>query len=162
AHRGEPLVILGQLRTVRLGVKSLLLHKLRSVLTMLGILIGVAAVSVMLAIAEGGQQEALERIKALGSTNLLLRSKKPEVTEQSSNSGGTSIVYGLKYEDAERIRQTMPGIDAVVPVRETTKEVRVGARMVQGSILGTNPDYLGVVNMTVGEGRWLTEEDNRR
>ena len=151
------------LRTVRLGVKSLLVHKLRSCLTMLGILIGVAAVSVMLAIAEGGQQEALERIQAMGSTNILLRSRKPEVTEQSSSSSMFSAqAYGLKYEDADRIRTTMAGIDLVVPVREGTKEIRVGSRYLQGNVLGTNPDYMDVVHVKVHEGRWLTEEDNRR
>ena len=150
-------------RTIRLGVKSLLVHKLRSCLTMLGILIGVAAVSIMLAIAEGGQQEALERIQALGSTNILLRSKKPEVTEQtSSGSMFTAQAYGLKYDDADRIRETMPGIELVVPIREGTKEVRVGPRYLQANVLGTNPEYIEVVRLRISEGRWISEEDNRR
>ena len=156
-------MILNQLQTVRLGIKSLMLHKLRSFLTTLGILIGVAAVSVMLAIAEGGKREAIEKIKALGSTNLLIRSKKPEITDQNSNANSSSsMAYGLKYDDADRIRETIPSFELVVPVREATKEVRVGSHLLQGCILGTNPEYLDVVNMKVAEGRWLTDEDNRR
>ncbi len=62
------------LRTVRLGVSSLLLHKLRSSLTMLGLLFGVSSVIAMLAVGEGASHEALEQIKSLGATNIMVRS----------------------------------------------------------------------------------------
>ena len=64
-------------RTVRLGLKSLLLHKMRSGLTMLGIIFGVCSVIAMLAIGEGASYEAQEAIKKLGSSNIILRSIKP-------------------------------------------------------------------------------------
>ncbi len=64
-------------RALKLGMKSLLLHKLRSGLTVLGIVFGVAAVISMLSIAEGSSREARERIQALGATNIILRSVKP-------------------------------------------------------------------------------------
>ena len=63
--------------TVRLGVKSLMLHKLRSVLTMLGIIFGVCSVIAMLAIGEGASYEAQQAIKKLGSQNIIIRSLKP-------------------------------------------------------------------------------------
>ena len=66
----------GSMSTFSLGVRSLLLHKLRSALTTLGILIGVAAVVAMLAIGEGASQAAQEQIKRLGSTNILIQSVK--------------------------------------------------------------------------------------
>lgn len=65
------------LGTIQLGIKSLLLHKLRSGLTMLGIIFGVCSVIAMLAIGEGASHEAQERIKRLGSTNIIINSFKP-------------------------------------------------------------------------------------
>jgi putative ABC transport system permease protein len=77
------------LSTVRLGVKSLMLHKLRSMLTMLGIIFGVCSVIAMLAIGEGASYEAQEAIKRLGSNNILINSiKPPEDTRQSGGGGG--------------------------------------------------------------------------
>ena len=64
-------------RNIQLGTKSLMLHKLRSLLTMLGIVFGVASVIAMLSIGEGASKEALDQIRKLGSTNILVTSKKP-------------------------------------------------------------------------------------
>src|SRR5690606_30406788 len=129
AGRCLPTMIQGFVRTTRLGVKSLMLHKLRSSLTMLGLLFGVAAVIGMLSIGEGASRAALERIKALGSTNIILRSKKPPQTEQSSSGNvWDAQFYGLTYRDARRIAETLPEARRIVQVRETPCELRVGAR----------------------------------
>src|ERR1041384_619917 len=99
------------LPTVRLGVKSLLLHKLRSILTMLGIIFGVCSVIAMLAIGEGASYEAQEAIKKLGSENIIIRSVKPsEDAKQSGMSRTISIEYGLTYDDGARIQSTVPGV----------------------------------------------------
>ena len=71
-------------RTIRLGLKSLMLHKLRSTLTTAGILFGVASVIAMLAVGEGASDESLQRFRALGVTNILLRSTRPPDTQQST------------------------------------------------------------------------------
>ena len=87
--------------TVRLGVKSLMLHKLRSALTMLGIIFGVCSVIAMLAIGEGASYEAQEAIKKLGSDNIILRSiKPPEDSKQAGLGRGT----GYKYEIRSKVR----------------------------------------------------------
>src|SRR5688572_31960660 len=96
--------------TVRLGFKSLKLHKLRAALTMLGIIFGVCSVIAMLAIGEGASYAAQEEIKKLGSANIIIRAVKPP--EQSgataSTSGRGSIIeYGLTYKDAARIQSTI-------------------------------------------------------
>ena len=65
------------LRNIRLGIKNLMLHKLRSLLTMLGVVFGVASVIAMLAVGEGASAEALERIRKLGSANIIISSVKP-------------------------------------------------------------------------------------
>lgn len=78
------------LETFRLGVKNLRLHKLRSLLTALGIILGVAAVIVMVAIGEGTKQAALEQIQQLGARNILVRSiKPPESNEASGKRSGS-------------------------------------------------------------------------
>ena len=148
------------LRIVRLGIKSLLLHKLRSFLTMLGLLFGVAAVIGMLAIGEGASFEALERIKALGSTNIIIRSQKPPQTAESSNSSvWDAQIYGLTYRDANRIQTVLDDAEQVVQVREKPAELRNGPHWSSSVVIGTEPSFLRVSNMAVREGRWLASTD---
>src|ERR1041385_8258726 len=86
-------------RTLRMAVRSLWLHRLRSLLTVLGIVFGVCSVIAMLAIGEGASYEAQERIKNLGSQNIILRSVKPPEEEKVSNRESQSRVmaYGVTY-----------------------------------------------------------------
>ena len=97
-------------RTIRLGVKSLWLHRLRSLLTVLGIVFGVCSVIAMLAIGEGASYTAQEEIKTLGSQNIILRSVKPPEEQKVSDKGSQSYVlqYGLTYKDVKAIRSTHP------------------------------------------------------
>src|SRR5450759_1158719 len=104
--------------TVRLGVKSLMLHKMRSILTMLGIIFGVCSVIAMLAIGEGASYEAQQAIKKLGSQNIILRSiKPPEDAKQAGIGRGMALEYGLTYDDGARIQSTIPGVVRVLPIR---------------------------------------------
>ena len=147
-------------RTVKLGIKSLMLHKLRTGLTTLGIVFGVAAVIAVLAVGEGGSQAQEEMIKELGSTNILLRSRKPPEAQQTQQvSMWTAQEYGLSYQDAEVIAQTMASVKVVVPVRETPKDVWAGGRKLLGKVFGTIPAYADLTGLTVREGRWLTDID---
>ena len=111
------------LQTLKLGIKSLLLHKLRSMLTMLGVILGVGSVIAMLAIGEGSKREALERIRRLGASNVIIRSVKPgqegaEEEEEGSKDQASSRVmeYGLRYKDLERLKGTLPTIERAVPI----------------------------------------------
>ncbi len=147
-------------RALRLGVKSLLLHKLRSSLTMLGMLFGVASVISMLAVGEGASHATLEQIKAMGPTNLMVRSQKPPQTEATSTgSRRQALVYGLRYEDADVLRTMFPTAEHVVPVRETPANLRRGSYWSNSVVIGTAPEYLDVMNLAVEEGRWLTHVD---
>ncbi len=149
------------LRIVRLGLKSLLLHKLRSSLTVLGIVFGVCSVIAMLSIGEGASYEAQEQIRALGSTNLILRSVKPAENQSSSAERSRVVEYGLTYEDAERIALTYPGVDVVVPVWELRKDIRFLGGRLEGRVLGTVPWFARMSQYQVSEGRFLTYEDMR-
>src|SRR3954452_5532089 len=129
-------------RGLKLGMKSLFLHTLRSGLTVLGIVFGVAAVISMLAIAEGSSRDAQERIQALGATNIIIRSIKP--TEETQASGGRPariLNYGLKYEDFDRVVDTVPTIERALPIREIRKQIRYLNRFIDGRVVGTTNDY---------------------
>ena len=146
--------------TFRLGIKSLLLHKLRSFLTVLGLLFGVSSVISMLAVGEGAHYEALEQLKKLGPTNLMVRSQKPPITQQTSQgSRSRYFAFGLKYQDADRVRAMFPQAEHVVAVRETPQNLRRGYLWSSSIVVGTSPEYLDVMNLGVAEGRWLSPVD---
>ena len=148
------------LTTVRLGIKSLLLHKLRSVLTMLGIIFGVCSVIAMLAIGEGASYEAQQAIKKLGSQNIIIRSvKPPEDTKQSGIGRSSALDYGLTYQDGARIQSTIPGVTHVLPVRIIRENVRFAQNNVPCQILGTLPLYAESVGLDIVRGRFISETD---
>jgi putative ABC transport system permease protein len=149
-------------RTIRLGVSSLLLHKLRSLLTTLGVLFGTSSVIAMLAIGEGASEEAQEQIRQLGSRNVILRSVKPREDFATGQQTTRVISYGLTEEDLARVAETFPGVSRVVPVREIYEEVRKGRRAMNPRVLATLPIYQEVTRRPLAEGRFLADEDVER
>ena len=150
-------------RSLKLGMKSLLLHKLRSGLTVLGIVFGVAAVISMLAVGEGSSRDAQERYRLLGATNIIYRSIKPSDEAQSAGGGRRMILnYGLKYEDYERILETVPTIKKALPIREIRKEIRRRNHKMDGRVVGTTHDYDEFNHLNIERGRFLTEADNEK
>ncbi|MBM3892232.1 MAG: ABC transporter permease, partial [Verrucomicrobia bacterium] len=148
------------LRTVHLGIKSLMLHKLRSALTMLGIIFGVCSVIAMLAIGEGASYEAQQAIKKLGSNNIILRSVKPaEDTVVGSSGRSRAIDYGLTYADAARLQSTLAGAKHVLPMRIIRDNVRFSRFSVPSQIIGTHPIYTHITGLDVLRGRFLTHND---
>jgi len=148
-------------RTVQLGVRSLWLHSLRSLLTVLGIVFGVCSVIAMLAIGEGASFEAQEQIKNLGSQNIILRSIKPPEEQKVSEKGSQSRIleYGLTYLDVKRIRSTIPGITVVLPARHIAEEIRNISRRLDGEVVGTVPWYPEMRNHAVASGRFFTDAE---
>ena len=142
------------LRNVSLGIKNLLLHKLRSVLTMLGMVFGVGSVVAMLSVGEGASKTALEQIRKLGSNNIIVSAMKPVDEEnQSSSSRMRMSVYGLLYDDVDRIRETCPAVERVVPVKVVRKEGRLGEKNLELRVIGTTPDWFDLVQRPVIAGR---------
>ncbi len=147
-------------RTVRLGIKSLWLHRLRSLLTVLGIVFGVCSVIAMLAIGEGASFEAQELIKNLGSQNIILQSVKPPEEEKVSQGSQTYVLsYGLTYADIQAIRATIPGVIVVVPGRLIQDYVWNISRRVDSRIVGTVPWYPEMRNHRVAQGRFFTDAE---
>lgn len=146
-------------QTLRLGVKSLLLHKLRSSLTVLGILIGVTAVVWLVAMGEGISHQAQEQIKSLGATSIIVRSVKPSEQLMPGGGGSFIIAYGIKRDDYDRILSTIPAVLQAVPMKETRQAVNFGDRIVDSRIVGCTPDYLELNHLAMDLGRFLVQPD---
>ncbi len=147
-------------RTWVLGVKSLTLHPMRSLLTVLGIFIGVASVIWLLAIGEGISREAQRQIEDLGADTIIVRSVKPPAEATANNRGVTP--YGLKRAEYERLVETIPTIKSALPIREIRRQFRYGGRLVDGRLVGCTPEYADVTKLVVQRGRFLEEADNKK
>jgi len=146
-------------RNVRLGIKNLLLHKLRSSLTMLGVVFGVGSVIAMLAVGEGASKEALEEIRKLGSHNIMISAAKPVAEEEATNVRVYMSVYGLQYQDEKRIAETIPAVRRTVPAKTIRREGRLGERSLELRVVGTTRDWFELVAREVIAGRVLTARD---
>ncbi len=145
-------------RTVSLGMKSIWLNKLRSFLTALGVIFGVASVVAMLAIGEGASHEAQEQIRRLGSQNIILESVKPPDGQGSAVEARSMVLeYGLTTRDMQQIRQTVPGVSVVVPSRILSDNIWNFDRSVDGQILGVLPVYPEMRNRKLVQGRFFSD-----
>jgi putative ABC transport system permease protein len=146
-------------RTVKLGVKSLWMHRLRSTLTTLGIIFGVASVIAMLAIGEGASQDAQEQIARLGSRNVIIKTVKPPEEQDASGESSTMLDYGLTYSDAERFRNGIPDVEVIVPIRRLTEQAWYRNRKASIEIVGTVPWHPDTSPIKVKMGRFLSSTD---
>ena len=158
--------------TLQLGVRNLMLHKLRSFLTMLGTILGVGSVIAMLAIGEGSKQAAVEQIRKLGASNVIIRSVKPgqeaeqsdETTSGRTTSSSYVLEYGLKYQDLERLRATLPTVERAVPMVTLRKNAQHGRfRIPNCRVIGTVASYADVKSLQVqGDGRFISDQDQEQ
>ena len=146
-------------RLLALAWKSLSMHRLRSLLTGLGIICGVAAVVAGLAIGEGASEEAQDQIRKLGSRNLLLASIKPPQAEDASESRSRILRYGLLREDLVGILASIPDIARAVPRRDVPIDARFANRQFSTRLMGTTAEYQQVANLRLASGRFLTVAD---
>ncbi|MBT3192050.1 MAG: ABC transporter permease [Verrucomicrobia bacterium] len=148
------------LRNLRLGLENVLLHKLRSLLTMLGIVFGVGSVIAMLSVGEGASRQAMDQISRLGSHNIIISSEKPLADKSASASGRKrSLLYGLTYADHHRIRETFDTVKTTVPAKILRKEASVGPRRTDVRLVGTTAAWFELVERDVVAGRTLMPED---
>jgi len=146
-------------RNIRLGVKDLLVHKLRSLLTVLGVVFGVGSVIAMLAVGEGASRQALEEIRKLGSDNIILTAVKPVEDEGANVQRVRMSIYGLLYEDERRIRETIPAVQRTVAVKQVRKKARLGERALELRVMGTTAEWFALVDRNVVAGRVLSRRD---
>ncbi len=142
--------------TMKIAINSLKVNKLRSALTSLGIIIGVSAVIIMLAIGTGASKQVQANMESMGSNLLTIRSS-------SAKTGGVSLGVGTKpsltLKDANAIQKMISGIDALAPVSSEGKQVMYGNQNWQTTVYGTTPKYLYVKNYEIDLGRSFTFED---
>jgi putative ABC transport system permease protein len=133
---------------VRLGVRSLMVHKLRSTLSILGVVFGVAAVVAMSSVGLGARREALAQIGALGIDSVTVR-------------GRPGATNALRLRDAEGLPSVVPGVLAVAAVRETPLAATTGGRRSDVVAVGTTPAYATAARLGLAKGRFLAELDVR-
>jgi putative ABC transport system permease protein len=136
------------------GLEGIRLHKLRSALSVLGVLFGVAAVVAMSSIGEGARRETLEQVSALGIDCVTLRTR-----------AGGDAAARLALRDAEAVRSVVPHLLAVAPVREMPLPIESGGRRIEGVVVGTTPDYKTAARVRLAGGRFLAAldvEDRKR
>jgi len=145
------------IRNIRSGLENLLLHKLRSFLTMLGVVFGVGSVVAMLSVGEGAGREALEQIRKLGSNNIIVSALKPtedQSTTRSATSAGMTM-YGLTYEDHLRISESLELVERTAPVKLLRQDARLGERTLEVRVVGTTPEWFDLVSREILVGRVL-------
>jgi len=148
-------------RNILLGIENLLLHKLRSFLTMLGVVFGVGSVVAMLAVGEGASKDALGRIEKLGSNNIIINSVKAIEDETSSTQRSIMSMYGLKYLDYQRISESFQGVKQVAPAKLVRKESRVGTNTLELRIVGTTHEWFELVPREILAGRVFAQKDEQ-
>jgi putative ABC transport system permease protein len=151
------------LHTFQLGLRSLWLHPMRSLLTVLGIFIGVASVIWLLAIGEGISLVAQKQIEGLGAENIIVRSVQPPA-ELTANMNGP-VLYGITRAEFEMLKQTVPTLKnngtGALPIREIRRTVSYDGRSVDGRVVGCTPQYMDALKLEIDEGTFLTELHNR-
>ncbi len=147
------------LQTLRLGLKSLLLQKMRSALAALGIFIGTTTVIWLVAMGEGVSHDAQQQIMELGATNIILRSIEPQSTETGDDRVKT---YGLLRSDYRRILANVPTITRSVPIRELKREFMVAGRTADVNLIGCTKEHLDLNRLEIARGRWINDRDDRK
>lgn len=148
------------LETIRLGLKNLRLHVLRSMLTALGIIFGVAAVITMVSIGEGSKRQALDQIERLGARNIIVRSQKPPESAEAQSGGGSRVSrYGLTRETYALIETSFPDAEAIVPLKSVGSQVLKDERRMTSQAFGVTPDLARIANLRVERGRYLKQDD---
>jgi putative ABC transport system permease protein len=145
------------LQSARIALRALRVNKLRSALTMLGIIIGVGAVIAMVAVGSGAQARVAEQIQSLGS-NLII------VLSGSSNAGGIRLGQGsqltITEDDATAIQREVPAVQVAAPSSRGTVQVVYGNLNWSTTVQGITPEYLEARDWPLSEGRSILPEDN--
>jgi putative ABC transport system permease protein len=154
-------ILSSYLPELQMGLASLFVHKLRSLLTMLGMIFGVGAVVAMLSITSGAQKEMMSYIDLLGVNNIIVEAK--EAADRNELQARRAVSPGLTFRDYRAILENVPGIDSATPrKRFKPQKLLPKTSQEQPVLIGVAPNYLAINSLRVVEGRFFTEEDNVR
>jgi putative ABC transport system permease protein len=146
-------------QTFKLGLKSLMLQKMRSALAALGIFIGTTTVIWLVAMGEGVSYQAQQQILELGANNIIVRTIEPK----SNTSGDKNRVksYGLLRSDYQRFLSNIPSIVRAVPIRELRREFAAKGRILKANLVGCAVDHFDLNRLEIARGRWINAGDDR-
>lgn len=137
----------------------MLAHKLRTALALIGIIIGVSAVIIMVAIGNGAQNEVLSKIEAMGSNLIIVNAG--QVQKSAGRMQIRGVVTTLRLEDTEALLRAVPLIRSVAPVQSKKMQVKFGNVSTNTTIVGTSVDFPDVRNFRIDKGYFFSEEENR-
>ena len=144
---------------IKMGLASLLVHKLRSLLTMLGMIFGVGAVVAMLSITEGAQKEMMSYIDLLGVNNIIIEAK--EAVDRNEIQARRAISPGMSFRDFRSIAENVPGIEYLTPRKRFKPQKVLPKTGAEPPILiGVLPNYLAINSLRMVEGRFFNDADN--
>ena len=144
---------------LQMGVANLVAHKLRSLLTMLGMIFGVGAVVSMLAITEGAQKEMMSYIDALGVNNIIIEAK--EALDRNELQAHRAISPGLTFRDYRAIAENVQGIAASTP-RKRFKPLKILPKITQELplLIGVQRSYADINSLKLAEGRFFSNDED--
>jgi putative ABC transport system permease protein len=145
-----------------LGLRALWRNRLRSLLTMLGMIFGVGSVIAMLSVGAGARSEILSRIGELGVRNVILNSvKPPESNRPEGSEQSWRDTYGLRFEDASYIEDVIHTVSRVLRVNRARERAWYRGHRAEATVLGVEPAYLDAFGLEVERGRRFEELDQR-
>jgi putative ABC transport system permease protein len=149
----------GILPEISMGLASLFVHKLRSMLTMLGMIFGVGAVVAMLSITAGAQKEMMSYIDLLGVNNIIIEAK--EAVDRNELQARRAISPGMTFRDFRAISENVQGLEALTP-RKRFKPLKILPKTAAEPpvLIGVQPNFLQINSLKIVEGRFFTEDDN--
>lgn len=150
------------LELVAEALRNLSRHTLRSFLTALGIIFGVASVMSMMSTGEGARRAILDQISQLGIRNIIINARKPPVEADVQQAAeGFTLEYGLTRRDADQILNTLSSVEQVLPVHDVEKFIWFKSRRLEAKVRGVTADYLNRLSLIPDMGRPLTAQDGQ-
>jgi putative ABC transport system permease protein len=143
--------------SILIGIEGLRSHKLRSILTALGIIFGVAAVIAMLSIGEGAKEEALQQIQLMGMNNIIIDDVPVEDAEEGK--GRSNLSRGLTHQDAYALSEINPLVKVGIPQRQVKSDVIYKQEKTEAMVVGTTPDYEIAMNYLTEDGAFFNYLD---
>ncbi|MEM7199618.1 MAG: ABC transporter permease [Planctomycetota bacterium] len=145
------------------GLRNLSRHKLRSLLTALGIIFGIASVMAMVSTGEGARRAILAEIDQLGTRNIIVNSLEPPAEQRTLKEDEVRVRrYGLTFRDLQQIRETVPVVSNTLAVHDEQRWVWFGSRRFAAKVRGVSTGYLETLNLEPALGRSLTDVDNEQ
>jgi putative ABC transport system permease protein len=142
---------------IQLAIRGLALHKLRSTLSALGIVFGVAAVVAMLSVGEGARREILAEVGRLGINRVTVRAGS--LSRSTEVEAGKLQSPGLSLADAEAISEVSPNVESLAPVRTASEQIANGERRAEATLLATTPSFARTEELALAGGRFVADAD---